>query len=151
MKITTILGVFSIVLLSACSGDKSAVKSYLNTTSAVIKDDWKVVKVKAYDDFYYVTLTIGKDEQTFDLFNNLMRYTGKNTYDDQVLIESKYAGFVQRLCPNVNTVNGKKFWDSVSMKYLILNPIMKNTTDDFASVKCTRTASKPNSGNLSSF
>ncbi len=132
MKRQVIIFLAIILSLSGCGYDENSnlIKNYLHTTQYVKNDGWTVSKIEKIDDdnnAYSVIVEMGvSDQQSFDLFYNLIKLSRESYYERLDNLESKYRDIIRRMCPDIKTANGKAFWNSNNINYFLLLPHIKN-------------------------
>lgn len=120
MKIKTILLITLALILSGCGNQNiSALEKYLEATSYVKNEGWKVDEVeKEGKDFYAVTLKMSKSYESSYKF---MYALSSSDYERMAKVKSLHSGFLMDICLELTADN--TFWDSLTIDsfYFFIN------------------------------
>jgi len=124
------------LMLSGCGDENTTlIENYLNTTSYVKNDGWKVDDINKIDNGYYVDIKMNSQhEASYKLMYSLSR----SSRDASENLESVHRGFLKDMCPRIKTEAGKAFWETIKIKYFMLNITVDGKLINFDNTVCGR-------------
>ena len=135
MKRILLISIASLMLTGCADENSQLIENYLNTTSYVKNDAWKVDDINKIDNGYYVDIKMNsQNEASYKLMYSLSRSSREASEN----LESVHRGFLKEMCPRIKTKAGKAFWDKIKIDYFMLNITVDGKLINFDNTDCGR-------------
>ena len=124
------------LMLSGCGDENSElIENYLNTTSYVKNDGWKVDDINKINTGYYVDI---KMNSKYEASYKFMYALSRSSREGSENLEALHRRFLKDMCPRIKTKEGKAFWDKIKIDYFMLNITVDGKLINFDNTDCGR-------------
>jgi len=124
------------LMLSGCGDENSElIENYLNTTSYVKNDGWKVDDINKINNGYYVDI---KMNSKYEASYKFMYALSRSSREGSENLEALHRRFLKDMCPRIKTKEGKAFWDKIKIDYFMLNITVDGKLINFDNTDCGR-------------